>query len=236
MIYRAKGNVVFGDVNLADYGAYAIWCNTFERPLRDTTRITVPGRNGEVIFDNGRYQDTAIDYVIVVDGQDNARNLLAALLSITGFARLEDSYDPEVYKVARINAAPVVDKMDDGGCRLSVKLMRKPQRYLKLGEQALTLISSLTLYNPTLYTALPLIRAYGNGTLAIGSQLITVADVTDTYIDIDSDIQNASYGTANRNDKLTLNTGDFLNLPPGQNNIVATGFTSIDITPRWWSL
>lgn len=236
MIYKAKGNVIFGDVNLLDFGAYAIYCNTFERPLRDTTRITVPGRNGELIFDNGRYQDTPIEYTIIVGGQDNTRNLLAALLTITGFARLEDSYDAEVYTMARINAAPMVDKQDDGGCRFSIKLMRKPQRFLKLGEQSFTITSTGTVYNPTLYNSLPFIRAYGNGTLTIGSQVITVAGVTDAYIDIDSDVQNASYGTANRNDKLTLNTGAYPELLPGQNNIVASGFSSVVIAPRWWTL
>lgn len=236
MIYKAKGNMIFGGVNLLDYDAFAISCNVFERPLRDTTKVIVPGRNGELLYDNGRYQDVNIEYTIVVNGQGNADNLLAALLTVTDIARLEDTYEPDVYKVARITAAPIVNKQNDVGCRIVLKMTRKPQRFLKLGEQTVTVTSTGTLHNPTLYTALPLVRAYGNGTLAIGSETITVAGVSQAYIDIDCDIQDAYNGTTNLNGNVTLSSGEFFSIPSGDTGVTVTGFSSVVITPRWWTL
>ena len=92
------------------------------------------------------------------------------------------------------------------------------------------------LYNPTLYESKPTIRVYGNGTVTINGNTITIAS-GQSYIDIDSEAQDCYTGNTNKNDKVSFSEHKFPTLKPGVNSISYTGsVTSVEITPRWWIL
>ena len=111
----------------------------------------------------------------------------------------------------------------------------KPQRFLKTGETSQTFTGSGSLTNPTRYPALPLVRAYGTGTLRLGSTSIVISS-NNSYIDIDCEIQDAFRGATNCNGNITLSSGRFFALAPGYNGISMSGITRVEITPRWWTL
>ena len=91
------------------------------------------------------------------------------------------------------------------------------------------------IYNPTLFPSKPLIRVYGDGTLTIGSDVITIASTSYSYIDIDSEIMDCFYGTTNVNNKVTFQSNDFPELRPGLTGIAYSGnITKVEITPRWY--
>lgn len=93
-----------------------------------------------------------------------------------------------------------------------------------------------SIYNPTLYTSRPLIRVTGYGTLTINSDVITIAS-GQTYVDIDSEIQDCYYGTTNKNSKVSFQSNSFPVLKPGVNSISYTGnITKVEITPRWYRI
>lgn len=129
--YNPKSNVVFGNVDLSDYNAYAVYCNIFDRPERDISVVSVPGRNGDLIFDNGRYKNVDRTYRIQVVGVENVHNLIRDLTSTIGYQRLEDEYDPNVYMMARINAKPSVRKFVGNAVMLTVTFDRMPQKWDK---------------------------------------------------------------------------------------------------------
>ena len=90
------------------------------------------------------------------------------------------------------------------------------------------------IYNPTLFESLPLIRVTGYGTLTINSDVITVSS-GQTYVDIDSEIQDCYTGTTNKNSKVAFQSNKFPVLKPGANGISYTGsITKVEITPRWY--
>ena len=92
------------------------------------------------------------------------------------------------------------------------------------------------LYNPTPYESKPTIRVYGSGTVTINSNTITI-DSGQTYVDIDSEMQDCYTGSTNKNDKVSFSTHKFPTLKPGVNAISYTGsVTSVEITPMWWIL
>ena len=89
---------------------------------------------------------------------------------------------------------------------------------------------------PTLYEAKPLIRVYGTGTVTVGSISVQITQSTD-YTDIDCDIQNAYRGLTSRNAYMKLLTNNkFPTLPAGSTGITYTGFSRVDIMPRWWTI
>lgn len=132
--YNPKSNVTFGSVNLSTYNAFAIYCNIFDRPERDVDVVSVPGRNGDLIFDNGRYKNLDRVYTIQVTGVANAQNLINALTKANGYQELEDDYDTTVYYMARLKNRPRVTQFVGNAVLLTVTFDRKPQRFLKSGR------------------------------------------------------------------------------------------------------
>lgn len=231
----------FNGVSSENKGLYVGGQLTFNSPRRDITKASIPGRNGDLIRDNGRFGNIQVAYNIV------AMNSFAAtaqavrnwLMSVKGYARLEDTYDPTHYRMAAVSESVDFETgayNATGKAQITFDCM--PQRFLKSGETAVTITSSGTLSNPTPFESKPLIRVYGSGDcqITIGNQIIYLDDV-DGYIDIDCETMNCYNGTTNCNSQVTLGASGFPTLPTGDTGVqIDSGATSIVITPRWWEV
>lgn len=232
--------ITFGGKNLADFGVVVSGEGTYDAPERSVTEEIVPGRNGTLLIDNGRFENVIVTYpaAIVQDFPRNMEGLRSFLQSIKGYARLEDSYHPDVYYLAMPTGGISVKTsgyMNREG-QFDLEFTRKPQRFLKSGEGAISLTSTGYIYNPTLFDALPMIRIYGNGSVTIGSNTVAWSGPS-SYVDLDCDIQDAYYMGSNMNQYIQLSGYDFPKLEPGQTQItLGEGVTRVDITPRWWIL
>lgn len=231
--------LIFDGSKSSDYGVYISGSGIFGAPERDVTKVSVPGRNGDIVLDNGRYKNMEIKYpaFIRADFPEKIAEFRNMLLAGTEYHRLEDSYNPDEYRMARpkgdIKTKPVIRALDKG--TFDITFDCKPQRFLKSGETAVEFTAAGTITNLTGMTALPLIRAYGTGTLTIGGITVTIM-AADGYTDIDCETQEAYKGSANRNAYITLNNGEFPHLAAGANSVSISGLTQVDITPRWWIL
>ena len=54
--------LTFDGVSLKDFGVYINGNQTYNAPARSRTYVSVPGRNGDLIIDNGRYENTELVY------------------------------------------------------------------------------------------------------------------------------------------------------------------------------
>ena len=82
---------------------------------------------------------------------------------------------------------------------------------------------------------MPLIKVMGtgSGTLTIQGQTMNITDLVD-YVYIDSEQQDVyRLPSENRN---SLASGVFPKLLPGDNSITISGFTSVEIIPRFYTL
>ena len=232
--------LLFDNVNSKDYGVYISGMGTYNAAERDQTSISIVGRNGDLTIDNGRYKNVEVVYpAFIYDNfNENVSAFRNILLSRRGYVRLEDTYHPEEYRLAKFKGGFNADVLDTHrGGEFDISFDCYPQRFLKNGERKYTFTASGSLRNSTEQTALPLIRAYGNGTLTIGDISITITGA-DVYTDIDCDLQEAYKDTlsTSKNSTITLNNGKFFELNKGSNAISFTGLTQIDIIPRWWIL
>ena len=100
----------------------------------------------------------------------------------------------------------------------------------------MTFTAAGMIYNPTLFDAKPLIRCNGrSGSVTINGVKVTVTGCT-SYVMLDCDMMEAFEGEANRNGTTTLNNGTFPTLAPGNNAVSFTGFSSVVITPRFFTI
>lgn len=225
---------VLDGVSSAAYGTYIATSTMYDAPERDVETIEIPGRNGNLVYDNGRYKNFGATLTCYIPDRmkTNVDALKAFLLSRNGYVRYEDTMHADVYRMVRYTGAFELDNSDRVGASLAVNLDCKPQRWLKSGEQTQAVTSGTTLYNATHFPALPVIRATGNGSITIGDTTITVSGNTG-QIYLDCETQNAYLGSINKNNMVTPY---FPVLNPGDNTITISGLTDVQITPRWWTL
>ena len=234
-----RNSFTFAGTSSLDFGIYTNGRETFGSPARSYETIAIPGRNGELILDNKRFENYDLKYVSSFIHEDFASNIEAFrnfLLSKHTYQRLEDTYHPNEFRMAiyKDSFEPDVWPSNDFG-QFDVVFNCKPQRFLKTGENKTTYTaSSFTITNPTQFDAKPLIRVYGNGILMIGGTAISITDNNDC-IDLDFETMNAHKGITSKNRNVTLSTNDYPSLVPGVNNLTKSSTISkIEVTPRWY--
>ena len=179
MIYN---KLQFDDIDSKDYGVYITGSAAFNSPNRDVEMVTVPGRNGELVLDNGRYNNIEVTYPAGTFGSNETdfrtkmRNIRNALASKKGYQRLEDSYNPDEYRMATfidaIEAEPVGHNI---AAEFDLVFNCKPQRFLTSGETPVLVTSGDTITNPTLFESQPLIEVENYGTLVVNGHEIEIA-------------------------------------------------------------
>ena len=240
MLDKHPHYVVFNGKSLADFGVYISGNGTFGTAERDYETVQVPGKNGDLLFDNGRFSNTAISYPawIAEDFNENYRELASFLMSDLDYHRLEDTYHPDEYRLAYFTGGMDPSVFDFIFGAFNLTFTCKPQRFLKIGENPVEFTSSGTIDNPSSLTAKPQINVYGHGEITIGDRKVVIAENPYPYICIDSELFDCYAGfNANANSYVTLEKG-FPELPKGRSSITIhdSTVTKLEIIPRWWRL
>lgn len=156
------GNFKFGEHSTKDFDLVIQAPPTYNFPEKDVSVEHIPGRNGDLIIDNNCWKNTERTYSIAsvfrpgTDFISNSERLIKWLTSKEGYHRLEDSYDPDVYRLGSFKNSGSLTNYYDKATAINVTFDCKPQRYLKNGEKSVEFSGSVaTLENPTGYQALP---------------------------------------------------------------------------------
>lgn len=224
-----------------DFGLYISGSGTYNSPERDVEVVSVPGRNGDLILDNGRFKNVMLSYPAFLRSEflERSAAIREWLLSYSGYRRLEDTYHQDEFRMARYTGNIEFDMRvlnKSGECTLNFDC--KPQRFLKSGEQMITITQPDVIRNPTRFEARPLLRVYadGSGIIFVGNNQIEIRDIGG-FVDIDCELQNAYRGTENMNSRIYLKSGDFPVLKEKATELYFDGdITKIEIKPRWWSV
>ena len=238
----------FGNKSSEDFKVFITDAGVYDTPQREYEKVSVPGRNGDVLIEQDRFPNVIHEYpcIIAEDFDANFKAFSAFMLSSRGYMRLEDSFHPDEFYIATFKG---IDNLKHStGQKMGsfvLKFDRKPQRYLKRGEKAYSFPASggsqwsiQYVKNPTQYNAYPLITVTGPGELVIediGIEVSVSGSYTTTIIDCEN--QEAYYQGVSRNSNITLTNGEFpYILPNMENTIDYRGFSTIQIQPRWWTI
>lgn len=238
----------FDGVKSTDYGVWISGEATFDAPDRDVEIVQVPGRNGTLTLDNGRYNNVQIVYPCFMSGDFHTgfSAFKNAMLSKIGFLQLTDTYHPSGFRLARITKG-IQPKPGpyNRSAGFDITFDCYPQFYLTSGQSYTTVASGGTIRNPTDFPAKPLLQiAFSsttrNGTVTVNGRTITITGAEGSPLYVDCETQNAYRISSNvklsQNRKITLDS-DFPFLAPGSNSVAFTGnISSVKIMPRWWTL
>ena len=243
-----QGLIVYDGESSADFGMVVAEAPVFEQPTRKMTVYQVPGRSGDIVFPQDAWNDVQRKYKIWVaedsylDLPTKVRAFTSWLNSKTGYLRLEDSFEPDVFRLAYYTGGDYVtnDLMQYGETTLTFTC--RPERFLKAGESVIDVSGSgtyaLDLYNPTRFESKPLIKIFGSGKVIVGLGTYTMnVNITSSYITLDSDTMNASKSSINMNENVS---GKYIKIPSGssQLQIMNDGgyWSQIQITPRYFTI
>lgn len=239
---NTQGVIVYGGESSTDYGMVVSEAPAYERPKRKETIYNVPGRNGSILFQQDAREDVNRSYKVWL-AEDSNHTLVeivdaaeAWLNSQIGYIRLEDNFEPDVYRLAYYSGGDGFSNNMIQYGEATLNFTCRPERFYKNAEAAVEVLNGDTMSNPTKFASKPLIHIEGTGivTVSIGGEAITAKDLVD-YINIDCDRMDAYRLTSeNRNDKIS---GTFPTIKPGSNAITITGSaTKVEITPRYFTI
>lgn len=233
------GVIIFNNKSSADCRIQVAHPPGYAYPERDYTITHIPGRNGDIIQDNGCYKNVERTYEVSFDAPNEdfatyANAVSAWLHSTTGYARLEDSYEPNYYRMAIYQESNIFENLYNQAGTATIVFECKPQRFLKTGDNTITIQNGLTIMNPTGFEAYPLFKVTGtSGVLTVNGNSITFSSIND-FVMLDCELQDAYKENINKNSNIS---GTFPVLKPGSNTISWTGgISSVTMKPRWWTI
>ena len=242
-------DIRFGEIDFSGDGAYIWGAGQYSAPARSVDFIEVPGRNGDLLIDNGNYTNTkaVFDVVITKDVKENTDRLKHLLYSQKGYQRLYDSDLKGFYRMASFNRGFEIPSTDGGIVRIEFDC--KPFKYDIVGEEIITVEGNTVnfyLDNPYFEDARPLFKVYTDVTSENDYCYIDVNGKTISFpvngmngLIIDTSLQYAyrdlgPNGLQNCNN--VINTTD-VSLHYGQNELsFYGGIRSVEIVPRWVTL
>lgn len=212
----------FGGINSADYDVYITGEGVYDAPERSVESVSVPGRNGAILIDNGHFENIEVKYNAGVTGSDQTEfaqkisDFRNAILSQKGYQRLTDEYNPSEYRMASYVSGLEVEATEgEQGTVGEFELVFncKPQRFLTSGETPVTVSSGDTIDNPTLFDSSPLLEVEGHGNVSFNGCTISLDNASLGDVDAVSSYSYPSVNEAvvNLNSAL-YNSGDAINL------------------------
>lgn len=258
--------IYFDGKSLEEYGLYITNAGIYNPAERDYEKVSVPGRNGDLLFENDRFNNVVLSYpaVIAQDFDINFNELKSYLLSKVGYLRLEDSFHPDEYYEATFNGFENIKVTPDGKMgTFTLVFDRKPQKFLKSGETSIEISTAqspshyVNIMNPTRYTAKPLyvirytglLTIYYNGSPYNQIRIKRPNSSEEGYIGtlyIDTDIMEAyaiNGGVQeSRNSWISVEQGDMF--PAFSANVNKVAFYAMgvqeayfaSVIPRWWTV
>ena len=221
---------------------------------------TIPGRNGDLIWETGSYENrsgSASCFCLQKDVEKAISSAGRFLMGKKGYRRLETSDDPDHYWLARVENSPQIAMRLRTLAPFEIGFDCKPQRFLKSGENPIVFNNDLsaeilsngiklTIFNQYGFDALPLIKVYffedAPGDYLYfsnesGKKWEIFIENSNGHIYLDCDTQNAYNESGSMNTKIKCKEFPVFSL--GE-TVITTEFADcvkkVEIIPRWWEL
>lgn len=137
-IYKA---LYFDGVSSRDFGVYITGEAVYNAPKREVEMISIPGRNGDLALDKGRFENIPVTYPagIFANNEEEFAKAISEfrnfLCSRKGYVRLTDEYNADEYRMAVYKEGLEVDAKNLQAGEFNIVFNCKPQRWLTSGEE-----------------------------------------------------------------------------------------------------
>lgn len=234
-------------------------------PERDTTSVSIAGRSGDLLKDNGRYKNMPVSYSCSIvplprysNCEEQMRDIKQWLYStgVNYYATLSDTFNPNMFRLAKVKAiSPVKSGLV---YTFTLNFDCHPQLYYTEGDNWLDFSGkTVKLINPSNHTALPKIVISGNNSTTTLSDKITIDSAVYSFsawtgsnsinnnnykndVYLDAEIMDAYLSDGTPINKFLLADSrtptEFIKLGAGEHTISHNGDCTVKIQPRWWTI
>lgn len=239
------GQIIFNGKSSLDFGIVVERVPNMNRPARKFDKFSVPGRSGDIIQQYDAWENITVSYDIWFTNNHykdlyapaKAREISAWLYGADGYARIEDSFEPDYYRLGYFEGPLDIELMLLKFGRCTITFNCRPERYLKTGDIWQQHSSTFVITNPTHFDAKPLIKVYGPfewGLISVQGNTLIVENVND-YMIIDSDSMDC-YRLESENMNSHVQ-GQFPILKPGRYSVTLSNtIEKVEIKPNFWTL
>ena len=214
--------------------------NNLSSPMRAIDVHQVLGRNGELIIDQGNYNNFHLQIECFIDGRPlrNGKELSLAQLATELKAWLQTSYEyspikiegDEFYYEGYLDNSLDIQELFTNFGEVLLSFNCKPFKK-KDAEKVVIISKGHNLVNEYMDSE-PYMKILGSGdvTLDISGRIIKFKNI-ENYIEVDSELMNCFKDNVNQNNRMY---GEFPVLKQGDNVISWSGdIKRIEIEPRW---
>lgn len=210
-------------------------------PSYDVEFERVPGRDGDLVMDNKRFNSFVYPIHTYARTTNNinvvANEISKWLKQDIRYKDLELAWDPNyLYKAIFFEQYDIEEMLHHFG-RVALNFRCHPIKFLKSGRTKVNVTNGMTLLNPENRNAKPLIKITGSGNITLknnGADWIVLRAV-DGNITVDSALKTIYKNNTEQFNKMaSILNPLFPELKPGNNVITWTGtVTALEITPNY---
>ena len=202
--------------------------------------FSVPGRDGDIILQQGAWENQKQIYDCYVgdgDAAAAASELTSWLFSKQGYQELRDGWETDVFRQAYLSDPMDIESIMNKVGHVEITFSCVPKRFLESGQLVTALSATGSITNPTPFTSKPFLRVSGTidgtGTIACGGNTMSITFPASTIIiDCENCQAYSTDGTTFYNSSIS---GSFPEIPTGTQTFGITGaISSVEITPRWY--
>jgi len=213
---------------------------TFEAPRRDMNLVSVAGRDGDVVMDNGRYESvTRTINCRLKTTNENVESVINRihnwLATDVNFHDFHWSGDSDFTYKAMVENPSRTQRVLSKLARIALKFRIHPIKYLTSSLNEREVVSDTNIANQFSLSAKPIIRVVGNGNVVIniGSQIL---DLRNVLHEITIDCETMTVVGHDGNAEFAKMYSTFPELRPGNNVITFDGDVQVFITSRLGAL
>lgn len=221
------GYFIFNEIDSREMGVLVNKVPRLSRPDERVNKITIPGRDGSVFFQTGKYEDYETTAEITVRDPDRRNSVLRWL---SGPGKLITSFYPDHYVNARITNRIDPERIFPKVDQMIITFTIQPFLYQRYERPEVFTLPG-TIFNPGSWESLPIITVKGNGGIYLGNQIFSILPHPYPEITINSVIQEAYYQNNLANNYMG---GYFPAIQPGLNSVSWYGsITEVKIQGNW---
>lgn len=224
-----------GKNSFSDFGIIIAKRPSIPSPKKRVSYIDVPGRNSNLRYDEGTYDDITIVVECAVKGNDiieQIDNIKAWLFSVGENDLIFSFQDDKKYRAQVVNAIDF-KQIYKFTSQFPIVFNCRPFKYAVQNNLFTLTQNGGSIINIGTINSEPKISVYGSGniTLKVNNSTVNILGMTGKLI-LDSVLQDA-YDDSGSNLNSKVN-GDFIYLNPGANKVEWVGTVSkVEILPNW---
>jgi len=209
---------------------------TFESPRRDLNLVSVAGRDGDLVMDNGRYN--SITRTINCRLRTTNENVETVINRIHNWLAIDVNFhdfswsgDPGFTYKAMIENPTRTQRVLVKLARIALNFRVHPIKYLTSSLNEQVVASGTNVENPFQLASKPVIRVVGSGNIIINIGL-QVLDLRNIFQEITIDCETMTVMGHDGVAEFAKMYSTFPELRPGNNIITFTGDVQVFVTPR----